>query len=194
MPLGRSWLPPAAQATPAPARARLTWQPTALELEADFAGDPPANRARRLNELTWETGDVCELFLQVAGQGEYVELHVTPENQRLQLRFSATGIAEVRAGRRRLEEFMIADPHWVTSRTRLEPGHWITHLSVPAACLGLAAFTPGQRLRAAVCRYQCLPGQPEPVTSTTAALTQPGFHQPSSWHEAILVPHPSDTP
>ena len=43
------------------------------------------NTAKVNNERTWTTGDVCEFFIQPAGQDDYFEFHVTPEGITLQL-------------------------------------------------------------------------------------------------------------
>lgn len=158
-----------------------------LHVDAIFHGNAPRNRATRLNERTWELGDVFEFFLLSEDGDAYLEIHVTPENQRLQLRWPSNGLTRVHAKKQKLEEFLVPDPHWVVSRTKIEDEKWSTHLSVPAHHCPVSRLRAGQRFRAAVCRYHYPAGSSEPVLSTTALLPQPGFHQPQHWHELVLA-------
>lgn len=187
-PLQCTWLPSSAPAALAPGRARLGWTPAALHLEAEFTADRPRNRALRLNERTWELGDVCELFLQLDGHRDYLEIHVTPENQRLQLRWPDGGLQRVRAKQAPLESYFVAQTDWVASSTLVAPGVWITRLAVPAVRLGVPELHPGRILRAAVCRYHYRPNRTEPELSSTAALAAAGFHQPAAWDTVTLAP------
>jgi hypothetical protein len=184
-----SWLPLVAVpggGEPQPGRAGIAWAPSSLRVEAVFHGESPHNRAARLNERAWEMGDVFELFLQAAGSSNYVEIHVTPENQRLQLAWPHGGLARVRAKQERLETFLVSDPAWVSSRTRLDGDKWHTTVHVPASIFGIARLSPLDRFRAAVCRYHYVGNPSSPVLSTTARLATAGFHQPTAWHELCL--------
>ena len=81
--LGQAWLP-ARESGFNRGWARIRWNADGLLFETLFTQTRPSNRARRLNDRTWELGDVGEFFLQERQTGRYLELHVTPENQRLQ--------------------------------------------------------------------------------------------------------------
>lgn len=183
-PLRQSWRPGGAAGF-RPGRARAAWDARTLTFTMLFRGRPAGNRARRLNERTWELGDVGEVFVQLPGGAAYWEFHVTPENQRLQLRWPAGGLAAFRAGRAAFGEFTLGPEAGLTSTATVWPDRWRATLTIPAAVLGLGAFVAGQSFRAAVCRYDCA-GSAEPVCSSTAPLTEPSFHRPAEWSVLTL--------
>lgn len=189
-PLRQHWLGDEPDRLFQPGWTRVRWTPSALIYDLVFAGANQRNRARRLNEPTWDLGDVGEIFLQAEGRTDYLEIHVTPENRRLQLHFPADGIAAVRAGRARLGDFMIADPAWVASTVTSFESDIRIRVIVPAAILGAGGrpLSAGLRFRTAVCRYDYGPRPADPILSSTAALSAPAFHQPSEWSLLQLAP------
>ena len=190
--LDRSWLPlaqPWNTGAPdpgfQPGWARIRWQETGLQYEAVFQGAGARNSARQLNERTWELGDVGEIFVQAGDGPAYMEVHVTPENSRLQLLWSAGGIARVRSKAATLGEFMIRQPDWVQSQAHVGSDFWAIRVTIPVARLGLSRLHAGQLLRTAVCRYDYRTGQP--VLSSTAPLPIPFFHHREGWHPLLLT-------
>ena len=186
-PLRQSWRSDGLERTFQPGWARITWDPHHLFYEAFFRGASPANRARTLNERTWEFGDICEVFVEAAGGSGYVELHVTPENQRLQLLWRPRAFEKFSAGQTQLDAATVDDPNWVQSAVQLIETGWAIHAILPARILGVEELSPKLSLRTAVCRYDCGPGG-EPVRlSSTAALTFPSYHRREEWHRLVLV-------
>ncbi|MEO7599051.1 MAG: hypothetical protein ABIV50_08975 [Opitutus sp.] len=166
--------------------ARVEWSPSALHFDAVFLGSSFKNRAATLNERTWELGDVCEIFVHASHVDQYVELHVTPENQRLQLLWPAGAIDRVRRDEESLTRFMVDSPHWVRSSTYVGPGFWSTHVVIPLACLGVELSTSNATLRAAVGRYDW--GElAEPVLSSTAPLKAADYHRWNEWQVVKLT-------
>jgi hypothetical protein len=185
-PLGQLWLGRTPQKNLRPGWARLGWRPNFLELTFVFSGGPARNAARQLNERTWELGDVGELFIRPDGAAHYLEIHFTPENQRLQLRFPLGGIARLRSGASPLETFIVTDPDWVFSATHIAADFWTAQARIPAAALGFATLANGLVFQTAVCRYDC--GMTStPTLSATAALTAPFFHQLDEWSQLVLI-------
>ncbi|MGH7996885.1 MAG: hypothetical protein ACREFX_11085, partial [Opitutaceae bacterium] len=130
----------------------------------------PHNRAVRLNERMWRLGSVCEIFLKYR-EDRYVELHVTPENRRLQLDWPLDGLASIRLGGARLEDFMVEDEGWCRTATSVGPRGWRIEVELPFG---------GPDLRAAVCRYDCsLEGRP--LLSSSAPLAEAAFHRWWEW-------------
>src|SRR5204863_1077141 len=70
-----------------PATVRVGWRENSLLVFAELTDADVFNGATKLNERTWELGDVFEMFLRSSNGQSYVEFHVTPNNQRLQLRY-----------------------------------------------------------------------------------------------------------
>ncbi|MBL9194119.1 MAG: hypothetical protein JNJ82_17335 [Opitutaceae bacterium] len=192
MRLGQSWRSEGPETGFQSGWARVSWEATQFCWEAVFLTGRAANRARRLNERTWELGDVCEVFVQEMGADHYFELHITPENQRLQLRFDAHGIERLRSGVDPLESFLLPQADWVQSSTHLGPGYWSTRVLLPAARFGPLPLTPARTFLGTVCRYDCEhPG--EPVLSATAALSEPFYHRRQEWSTISLSPRPGST-
>lgn len=190
-PLRQSWQASGPESGFQPGWARITWTRAQLCYEAYFVGAAPRNRARTLNERTWELGDICEVFVEVAGGPGYVELHVTPENQRLQLLWRPGAFERFSAAPTSLAEAVIDDPDWVRSAVQLTETGWAISAILPARILGVAEFSPALSLRTAVCRYDCGP-RGEPVRlSSTAPLTFPSYHRREEWHLLELHQIPS---
>jgi len=183
--LTQSFRSPTAEQSFQPGWARIFWDHSHFHYETVFQGRPRGNRAVRLNERTWELGDVCEIFLLNPESGGYLELHVTPENQRLQLFFPSDGIQRVRAKSATLEAFMIAQPDWVRTKICLGPDFWAVHAVVPCDRMGLGSLAPGQQFRTAVCRYDYL--REEPILSSTIPHRAASFHEPNTWHPLTVV-------
>ncbi len=182
--LRQSWLA-ASEANFNRGWARIRWDQAGLLFETVFLQRNPANHARQLNERTWELGDIAEFFLQEVAGGRYLELHVTPENQRLQLLWPPDGLARFRAGTAALEQFTVGDPNWVSSETQVEKTHWAARAYVPFRCLGLAPGAQLGGLRTAVCRYDRSHG-PE-ILSSTARLSEPNYHRIAEWAQLQLA-------
>ncbi|HRE79491.1 MAG TPA: hypothetical protein PLN52_00520 [Opitutaceae bacterium] len=183
-PLGRSWTGEGFDT--ARGWARVQWQDDVLVYDMVFVGGRATNEARTLNELTWELGDVSEIFAQVDGRAEYIEVHVTPENQRLQLLFPHGAIERVRSAQVRLADYFIEDPEWVQSWTRVEQDFWSVHVQIPASRFHLDRFKSGQILQTAVCRYDCTLGATA-VISSTAPFKEASFHRHAEWTPLALV-------
>lgn len=190
-PLRQAWRPTGPERNFQPGWARITWERDRLCYEALFVGASPRNRARTLNERTWELGDICEVFVEVAGGPGYVELHVTPENQRLQLLWPSAAFERFSAGKTPLTAATISDPDWVQSAVQMTETSWAISAILPARVLGAAELSPGLSLRTAVCRYDCgVHGEPVRLSST-AALTFPSYHRREEWHLLVLDQNPS---
>lgn len=188
-PLGQPWRDHGPEPGFQPGWARIVWEPEALIYEVSLLGRNQHNRACAPNERTWETGDVCEIFLGAVGAPHYIELHVTPENHRLQLLFPLGAIEDVRAGRAGLSAFMIARPDWVETSTTLDAGRFTMRARLPATILGVGPTLDARAtLRTAVCRYDYSAATPAPILSSTAALRAPWFHQLEDWTPLHLAP------
>ncbi|MSU49850.1 MAG: hypothetical protein EXS37_12325 [Opitutus sp.] len=172
-----------------PGWARIGWRPAALVVEFVFAGVGAENQARRMNERTHLLGDVGEIFLQWTGSDRYIEIHVTPENRRLQITWSGDRLRAVRQGKASLEDFTISDRKWVRSVTKTAPYFWSACVEVPATTVMTAGreFVRTTALRVAICRYDYTGGGVMPVLSSTASFRGRPFHTRAAWHRVRLA-------
>lgn len=183
--LGQAWRP-STQREFQPGWARVEWDKAGLRYEAIFVARSPRNRARQLNEATWELGDVCEIFVQLDGHDDYLELHVTPENQRLQLHWTQASHDAFSAGTLPLAQAFVADSDWAVTHSTIESGHWRVVAYLPNRTLGLPSHGVGRvSFRTAVCRYDC--ESPNGlVLSSTAELQELSFHRLIEWNRLEL--------
>jgi hypothetical protein len=184
--LGQSWRPGETQEGFNPGWARIQWTDAALHYDIILLGSRPQNRAVKLNERTWELGDVAEIFLHSPDLQRYIEVHVTPENQRLQLVWPVGGLARVRQEKARLEEFTVDAADWVQSSTHSGPGFWVVHAVIPFSTLGLNLQDAMPSLQTAVCRYD-YSMRSSPVLSSTAPLQEPDYHRVDEWQKLALA-------
>jgi hypothetical protein len=127
------------------------------------------------NQRLWEQGDTFEMFFQAEDREEYCELHVTPANYRLQLRFPSP---EVFAAKRdtAFEEFLLEEGAF-TSETAIRDRDWVVFASIPAKLIG----AKGKRWRFSFCRYDYDAGTVEPVLSSTSRYRELDFHRIEDW-------------
>lgn len=178
--LGQAWRG-APESDFAPATVRTGWQDGSLFVFAELTDIDVFTRARQHNERFWELGDTFEMFLQPPGGSDYFELHVAPNNLRLQLRFARPPTPED------ADPFVTALIHRNTfdSRTWVspEPGLWCVFAEIPATALIGPTPLAGSTWRFSFSRYDYTRGREEPVISSSSPHSQPAFHRPHEWGE-----------
>lgn len=180
--LAQAWRPQP-QANFAPGNARLGWGDEALWVYAVLRDDDIFNAADAPNQPTWTTGDVFEIFLRPMEQNAYFELHVTPENQTLQLRYpDEDALARSKSWR----EFLVTRPLF-SSYTRVEAGQWRVLAEIPRRSIVEGDSWRGQ-WTFSLSRYDTTRGQDKPVLSSTSPHPQPRFHRQSEWRRLTIPP------
>ena len=115
--------------------------------------------------------DTFEIFLGPADEKAYYELHMTPSNSVLQLRFD--GVEEAKT----LEELTVAEPLF-TSETVITPEGWSVSARIPLDGL-FPASLPEWLLSFG--RYDYTSGRPNPVISSTSPHAVCNFHRREEW-------------
>lgn len=183
--LGQAWLPET-EAAFRPGTIAVAWTAGALEIAAQLLDDDLVTTVSADNQRTWELGDVFEVFLQLAGRREYVEMHVTPNNFRLHSRLPGVR-GEIRPGGPRLPlSDLLVQPPGFESLATTSPGEWRATLLIPPSVLGLPRWEQGVHLRASFCRYDAGPGR-KPVLSSSSPHPVPSFHRPDEWAPLSLA-------
>lgn len=178
--LGQAWL-----AVPepdfAPGIVRTGWREHSLLVFADLSDADVFTLARRHNDRFWELGDTFEMFLQAPGRRTYVELHVAPNNLRLQLRFAKPPSAR---GADPFAEALIHDQVF-NSETWIKPDMrgWCVFAEVPAVALFEQPALASSTWRFSFGRYDATRGREHPVISSSSPHTRPAFHRPHEWGE-----------
>ena len=159
-----------------PGHVKVGWRENALWALAEMEDEDIYNLADGHNQSTWELGDVFEVFAQRQGETGYIEVHVTPENYRLHLRFpDETAIRQVRAGEQRHADYF-DDPDSLLSNTWVhrQENFWRALMRMPFV------VSPGEAWRLSFCRYDATHGA-EPVAASISPHTVADFHRPSEW-------------
>lgn len=168
-----------------PGHIQLSWSPSALHIHAVLIDDSIFTQATADTQKMWELGDVFEIFLQVEGREDYAELHITPNNKRLQIhKPNAEGKPSPEADPLPIEKMFVSSIGFTSKVERISNG-WKVIATVPHSVLGVDSFTSGTKLLVSFCRYDAAIDS-EPTLSTTASHTFIDFHQPDDWTQITL--------
>lgn len=170
-----------AEADFTPATVRAGRRGNSLLVFAELEDADIFTRATALNQRMWELGDTLEIFLAPARTGSYVEFHVTPNNQRLQLRFpSSEAVRQIQAAGL-FEEFLLAGRVF-HSHTWTEGRKWFVYAEIPAMPVcGTSQLSADARWRFSFSRYDYIRGRAEPIISSTSPHAKPDFHRREEW-------------
>ena len=166
-----------------PMRVKTGWTREALYVYAELEDVDIFNPEKRFNEPSFMSGDVFEIFLRPCNQESYVEIHVTPENQKFQLRIpSAREFAEPRAKPGIPPEWFL--DRVIESRVRInaEAERWDVAVEIPFAMV-CEVFLPraGDRWLFSYSRYDYTRGREKPVLSSTSPHVVLNFHRQDEW-------------
>ncbi|MCC7519229.1 MAG: hypothetical protein IT578_08605 [Verrucomicrobiae bacterium] len=171
---------------------RAGWTADALLVEADLGDRAAFNPAKAFNEVAYTKGDVFEIFVRPETQEAYFEIHITPENQVLQLRFADShAIRQIRAGRteeEKLGPYMVWEPR-ITSETRVDAAAkmWHVRALVPTAMVSeKGPMKPGDRWLCSFCRYDYTQGAKSPILSSTSPHVECNFHRQQEWQPIVF--------
>ncbi len=172
-----------------PASVRTAWTATALLVYAVLDDEDIFNPVTTFNALSFQEGDVFEIFLRPVSQDAYFEFHVSPCNQQLQLRMpSGDTFAAPKAGGGIPGEWFIGD--WrIESRVRQEPEHhrWSVFAAIPLD--RVAENSPvkaGDEWLYSFSRYDYTRGQAQPVHSSTSPHKALNFHRQEEWGRLVF--------
>jgi hypothetical protein len=183
-----------------PGRAAAAWTDRSLVVFADLEDREIFNDlpAAEFNRLALDHGDVFEIFLQPEGQKSYYELHVSPVNQKFQLRIPYPGIfdelraaAGFKGGADVTSEWVVESPV-IDSRVRLFPEreHWQVVVEIPFNLVMENALHPaaGARWRFSFSRYDRDRDKKEPVYSSSSPHPEINYHRVQDWGVLVFVP------
>ncbi len=173
----------------APGSIRTGWQPEALLVLAELTDYSVTTKATAPNQRMWELGDTFEMFFQPANQTEYLEFHVTPNNQHLQLRIPSTAALRAAQAANTIEPFLLAE-HTFESRTWLEPENrkWFVFARIPVPVVaGTATLNAGSHWKFSFSRYDYTRGGGDPIISSTSPHAIADFHRQQEWGKLSFI-------
>lgn len=168
-----------------PTHAHIGWRENALWLYAELDDVDIFNTATQLNQDTYLLGDVLELFLRPVSQQAYYELHVTPNNQQLQLRWpNAHAVYE----RRGLSRYYISGMLQSYTNVQNDRHRWRLLAAVPAEIAESKTIEKGDVWSFSFCRYDYTHGRRRAVlSSSTSYDPTPNFHNQQNWGKLTFV-------
>ena len=134
------------------------------------------------NQKMWFLGDVAEFFVKPGlDRSDYWEIHVTPNDFMMDLHIPDRN--QLQDGTVTWEQIIAANSHAI-KRVAVMNGKWAVELSIPWTAFGLNAPPPsGAVWRFAVCRYNYTGDLKNIEHSSTALLTELGFHRYEEYTE-----------
>ena len=166
-----------------PASVRLGWRDNRLWVYARLQDRDIFNDATRLNDATYELGDIFEILVRPIAQDAYFEFHVTPENQHLQLRWPDVQAIERYSGKHQsLQPFLFREKV-LESQTSVqaELHQWRVLDGVPATVAESPRIHEGDIWSFSFSRYDYARGVAEPVLSSSSPHAVPKFHRQQEW-------------
>jgi hypothetical protein len=162
---------------------RAGWRAESLLILAELEDADIFTKVTGPNQKAWLLGDTFEIFLRPIEQSAYVEFHVTPNNQHLQLRFPDADAAVRASQGGSIRSFMVPGEVF-RSRTWLRPENrrWFVFAKIPAAVV-CAQPKPlrGSRWQFSFSRYDYIRGRAEPLISSTSPHAEANFHRQQEW-------------
>ena len=187
--MGQAW-----RATPEnglrPGMVRFGWTADALWILAELTDEHVASRSTGHNLDMWALGDAFEIFIARRCSPRYLELHVTPNNHRLHLRWTGRDLAKVRKKLKTVADFR-ADPDAFQSWVRCSPdgSGWQVLTRIPADIFaGDMTFRAGQKFAFSFSRYDAGPKGTPDILSSTSPHRKPNYHRRHEWRTVVLAP------
>jgi hypothetical protein len=166
-----------------PGVVRTGWRKDSLLIFAELTDVDIFSEANSIDYLLWEAGEVFEMFLRPLNQPAYVEFHVTPRNQRLQLRFADSSMVQ-RVRKSKSVESVLIRGEAFQSLTWVRPQiqQWFVYAEIPASSVcSLEYPLAGSQWQFSFSRYDYTRGRKEPVISSTSPHAAPDFHRQHEW-------------
>ena len=156
-----------------PAEIRVGWTPSRLVVLAEIPDRDIFTLVTGPNQKTWQLGDVFEIFLKPEDRSDYVELHVTPPNFRLQLQIESQGKPATQL-----------DDGVFSSRVKIDTANqkWTVYAEVPAALVtGQEHIEAGESWLFSFSRYDASRDGRPPILSSTSPHQAVNFHRIHEW-------------
>ncbi|MDD5262800.1 MAG: hypothetical protein PHD76_13220 [Methylacidiphilales bacterium] len=168
-----------------PAVARLAYHDRGLCVLAELEDIDVFNPVSGFNQPAFLEGDVVEVFVH-SNVDRYYEIHAAPNGALLQLKLPV-GWQKMTPSPFKGNPWDDAIASPVTRvMTRLTSNGWSAFLDIPFELLN-AHPKSGSLWSFAICRYDYTKGWPDPVLSSSAALSKIDFHQITNWDQLVFV-------
>ena len=168
-----------------PAKVQIGWREKTFWVFAQLTDKDIINSATRLNEETYKLGDTFEVFIADKRLPHYLELHVSPFNQQMQLWVPRAKHSHEDG---EWQTHFIDEPIF-QSWTQVIRGEncWRVLAAVPFAELaGEESIQSGVEWLCSFSRYDYTTGQKRPILSSTSLHRKLDFHRQKEWRTMVF--------
>tara|TARA_R100000027_G_scaffold2635_2_gene2592 strand:- start:12052 stop:12813 length:762 start_codon:yes stop_codon:yes gene_type:complete len=167
------------------------WCPRNLHILAHLTDQDIVLAGGSSHTSTLAVFDVFQVYIDRPEENDYLEIHVTPDNQARAIRWTPDLFAQFRNGEISIDEILLNDGSGLFSKTWVEEddASWQVYLQIPIHFLSTSQkeLEKDKSIRGTFCRFDASPDSLTPILSSTSAFqTGPKFHESSDWHEFIL--------
>lgn len=175
-----------------PCCVRTGWNDAALLIYAELEDEDIHNPTTELNAFSYMHGDVFEMFLRPVEQSAYFEFHVSPQNQKLQLRFPEEhALSKMRAQGKGLPADWRISGWMINTRVKVCAGEskWRVFAEIPFEKVAeVRRPEPGSEWLFSFSRYDYTRGIKEPVLSSSSGHSELNFHRQQDWGVLHFAP------
>ena len=174
-----------------PGTVMASWCPDYLHIFADFEDEDIVLAEGSSLASSLIVADIFQVFIDRPLHGDYLELHVTPDNHSRALAWTPERLNQFREGEISLDDILIDNDQSLLSDTWIEQdeGSWHAYLRVPISLIDSSSphFQGDLSVRGTFCRFDASPDSPAPVLSSTSPFQSgPKFHEREDWHNLLL--------
>jgi hypothetical protein len=166
------------------------WSDSSLFIYAELNDDDIFNPTVELNAPSYQAGDVFEIFLRPPEQTSYFEFHVTPQNQKLQLKIPSPEAFRNWDRETGLPRTWLVSDRVIETRVRVHPqeGKWWVLAAIPFEMVAEVKHPKaGSQWLFSFSRYDYTRGQAAPVLSSTSPHQELGFHRQQEWGTLVFL-------
>ncbi len=184
----RQYWKPEPEAAFRPATIRVGWRNKEFLVYAVLSDDDIFNPVSEFNEPAFMKGDVFEMFLRPVDQDAYFEIHVSPENQKFQVRFPSAAAFLGRTSGPIPSDWMLSHRQ-VSSRVLVERDQkrWRVLAQIPFDLVAENSIpTAGSKWLFSFSRYDYTRGVAQPVYSSTSPHVKLSYHIQEDWGTLVF--------
>ncbi len=145
------------------------------------------NPVTSFNEPSFQLGDVFEMFIRPDGQDVYYELHVNPNNARMQLRIPSADVFYTHREEPGIPSDWFVYEWQFESRVEVDAnlGQWRVLARIPRSKVEESG--PVDAWHVSFSRYDYAAPGAVPVLTSTSAHTGPDFHHQACWRRLVFI-------
>ncbi|MGE9290647.1 MAG: hypothetical protein ACQKBT_06645 [Puniceicoccales bacterium] len=190
LPLGQTWLGKTERDFQ-PGRVLIGWCPQFFHVFADLEDRDiiPAGSSPGSSTLT--VSDIFQVFLNRPHCGDYLEIHVTPDNQTRAMSWTPERFSRFCDGEISIDEILLEKSGDLVTETWVDEAQtaWNAYIRIPIHILSprMPHFQASASFTGTFCRFDASPDSVEPVLSSSSTFKEgPRFHECAEWHQFVL--------